>query len=596
MSDNENKNDALEAEGRHITAVESAADYIENFDILETITNVGNDEVFTPRKTCNMILDALPDEVWHNSDYKWLNPATKNGIFEREIALRLDNGLKDIIPDTEKRRKHILQDMIFSIGQTRFTANVARRTLYYCSQANRKCDGIKAEDGHYVNGYAIGNGSWFSDEEGNIKTPNIGHTFVSDSGKPMPGNCKDEEKKKYKCKYCGINGASAYNDANQRETYAYEFIHFDGKDLLKHLQDRFFGGDRNMKFDIIIGNPPYQLSDGGAGASAMPIYQYFIQQAIALKPKYISMIVPSKWMFGGKGLDDFRAVMISDTRMQMMHDFMNEKECFPLNSIPGGVCYFLWNSEHIGPCDIFTHSDGAMKKSSRYLNEGDAGIFIRDNTLISLINKIKKIHSGSYVDSVVSASKPYGLEAETTLNPTKYGLPPFSKTEIDSGYKIFGLAEKGKRSYFFVDKNYPIPKLSTCAAKWKVFISEADGAAGQIGNPVPARIIGKPTLGEPFTICTETFLEIGPFESKSEAEHFCLYVRTKFFRALVGIQKQSQHTTQKAYRFVPLQDFSNNSDIDWSADIRQIDHQLFSKYSFSKGEIEFVERNIQEMK
>lgn len=301
------KNDALEAEDKYKTAVESANDYIENFDILETITNVGNDEVFTPRKTCDMILDSLPEEVWHNPNYKWLNPATKNGIFEREIAIRLDDGLKDIIPDTEQRRKHILQNMIYSIGQTRFTANVARRTVYYCSQANRKCDGIKADDGHYVNGYAIGNGSWFDDKEGNIKTPNINHTFVDDKGKTMPSSCSDEDKKKYRCKYCGINGASAYNDANQRETYAYEFIHFDEDELLKHLQDRFFGGNRNMKFDIIIGNPPYQLSDGGAQASARPIYQLFVQQAISLKPKYISMIMPSRWMTGGKGLDDFRS-------------------------------------------------------------------------------------------------------------------------------------------------------------------------------------------------------------------------------------------------------------------------------------------------
>jgi len=259
MLDENERNVALEAEGKYKTAVESANDYIENFDILETITNVGNDEVFTPRKTCDMILDSLPEEVWHNQNYKWLNPATKNGIFEREIAIRLDEGLKDQIPDTEQRRKHILQNMIYSIGQTRFTANVARRTVYYCSQANRKCDEIKASDGHYINGYAIGNGTWFDDEEGNILTPNINHTFVDDKGNVMPESCTTEEKKKYRCKYCGINGASSYNDANQLETYAYEFIHFNGEELLKHLQDRFFGGNKEMKFDIVIGNPPYHL-------------------------------------------------------------------------------------------------------------------------------------------------------------------------------------------------------------------------------------------------------------------------------------------------------------------------------------------------
>ena len=229
------ENEALNAEQKHKTAVESAYDYVENFDILETITNVGNDEVFTPRKTCNMMLDILPDEVWHNPNYKWLNPASKNGIFEREIAIRLDKGLEKIIPDVEKRRKHILQNMIYSIGLTKFTANVARRTLYYCSQANRKCDGIVAEDGHYVNGYAIGNGSWFDDEEGNIKTPNTDHYF--------------EGKDKH-CKYCGVKNDSKYLDANQIEKYAYEFIHIPEDKLDEYIANRFFKGDKNMNTNI----------------------------------------------------------------------------------------------------------------------------------------------------------------------------------------------------------------------------------------------------------------------------------------------------------------------------------------------------------
>ena len=228
---NDDMNVALKAEKDHTSAVEGAYDYLEHFDILETITNVGNDEVFTPRKTCDMILDSLPKEVWSNPNYKRLNPATKNGIFEREIAIRLDKGLKDIIPDEETRRKHILQNMIFAIGQTKFTANVARRTLYYCSQANRKCDGIKATDGHYVNGYAIGNGTWFNDEEGNIKTPKTEHTF--------DGNKK--------CKFCGISCNSKYNSADQREHYAYEFIHR----LIIHIPEpnfkyiRFYGAYNN---------------------------------------------------------------------------------------------------------------------------------------------------------------------------------------------------------------------------------------------------------------------------------------------------------------------------------------------------------------
>ena len=576
MLDENKKNEALDAESKYKSAVESANEYVENFDILETITNVGNDEVFTPRKTCDMILDSLPEEVWHNPDYKWLNPATKNGIFEREIAIRLDNGLKDIIPDMEQRRKHILQNMIYAIGQTRFTANVARRTVYYCSQANRKCDGIKANDGHYVNGYAIGNGTWFDDEEGNIKTPNTNHTFLG-------------KKEKAKCKYCGISETSSYNDANQRERYAYEFIHFDGDELLEHLQNRFFGGNRKMKFDIIIGNPPYQLSDGGAQASARPIYQLFVQQAISLKPKYISMIMPSRWMVGGKGLDEFRASFISDKHIKVLNDFMDSKVCFPSNDIKGGVCFFLWNKDYNEKCSVITHSSNGDRKSNRFLKENGCDIYIRDEILISIMNKVKALRERTF-DSMVSASKPYGFRAETMLSPKKFGLPEFSDKKIPGGYEIFGLGEKMKRTWKYLPINYPIPKKSPCLDKYKVFIAEAYGC-GAIGE-VPST----PVLSTPGQLCTETFLEIGPFETEIEAANAIQYIKTKFFRTLVGIQKQTQHTTQKVYRFVPIQNFTEKSDIKWNVSVALIDKQLFKKYRLLQEEIEFIEKNIQEMK
>lgn len=231
----EETNVALKAEKEYRSNIEEAQDYIEHFDILETITNVGNDEVFTPKKVCEQMLDSLPDEVWHHPEYKWLNPCSKNGIFEREIALRLDEGLKDIIPDELTRRKHILQEMVFSIGLTKFTSEVARRTLYYCNQANRKCDGIKGEDGHFVNGFAIGNGTWFIDPEGNIKNPTAEHVWTNEN----------------KCKYCGANRLikddknneilSKYSDPTQIEHYAYEFIHHENTESLKARLQKFFG-------------------------------------------------------------------------------------------------------------------------------------------------------------------------------------------------------------------------------------------------------------------------------------------------------------------------------------------------------------------
>lgn len=413
----ENKNDALSGEKQHLTLIEEAVEYLENFDILETITNVGNDEVFTPSTTCKKILDILPKEVWSNPNYKWLNPATKNGIFEREIALRLNDGLKEVIKDEETRKKHILQNMIYSLGQTRFTSDVARRTLYYCCDANRKCDGIK-EKGHYINGYAIGNGTWFDTAEGNILTPNTDHDFSS-KGK--------------KCKYCGIDEKSTSNDKNQRETYAYEFIHFDGDKILEHLQDRFFKGDRNMKFDVIIGNPPYQLSDGGGigKASAIPIYQKFVQQAKALNPKYISMIMPSRWMTGGKGLDEFRDEMLSDRRLIKLEDFANSKECFPNNDIKGGVCFFLWDRDYDGACHMKTHAADGTKESTRFLREGDCDIFIRDERLISLFDKVKAKQE-KMLDTIVSSRNPYGISANALYNLNSKNRT-FAETPFDGG-------------------------------------------------------------------------------------------------------------------------------------------------------------------
>ena len=409
------ENIALKAEKDQKTAVESAYDYLEHFDILETITNVGNDEVFTPRATCDKVLDTLPKEVWHNPNYRWLNPATKNGIFEREIALRLDKGLQEIIPDQEKRRKHILQDMIFAIGQTKFTSYIARRTLYYCCDANRKCDGIKASDGHYINGCAIGNGTWFADKEGNVKTPTAEHVFHGE-----------------KCEFCRLSKGSKYIDPLQREQYAYEFIHHRPQELLAFLQDTFFNGDRNMKFDIIVGNPPYQLSDGGAQASARPIYQLFIQNAMALRPKYLSMIVPSRWMVGGKGLDSFRAQMLRDRHFVLLHDYIDSKNCFPNNDIKGGVCFFLWDRDYNGKTKICTHEESNIYSSQRYLAEKGEDIFIRYEKLIDIKNKVLK-DIPQTLDSIVSASKPYGLRAETMLSAEKFGLPKFSDTPVNGG-------------------------------------------------------------------------------------------------------------------------------------------------------------------
>ena len=579
----DNKNEALKAEEKYKTALEAANDYIENFDLLETITNVGNDEVFTPRKTCDMILDSLPEEVWHNPDYKWLNPATKNGIFEREIALRLDEGLKDIIPNMEKRRKHILQNMIYSIGQTRFTANVARRTVYYCSQANRKCDGLKANDGHYLNGYSIGNGTWFDDVEGNIKTPNVlEHDFDANG----------------KCKFCPVRIDSRYNDDSQLEKYAYEFIHVKEDNLLEHLQNRFFGGNRNMKFDIIVGNPPYQLSVGNTGGNsskAPAIYHKFVSQAIALKPKYICMIMPSRWMTkSASGIDDdWVEDMLNSNKISEMHDYLNANDCFPNNEIKGGVCYFLINNNYQGKCNYNLYENAKLILNRfDYLNSSKTGIVIRDKMALSILEKIKGLESEDYLkNEKLNFSSFVGTKDFFTTKLKLFSTwSDFSDNKTDE-FSIKYYTKQSSKGYGWISFDV-IPKNKNYVNCEKVFIP----AAGGSGND--SKVLGNPFYGEVNSVCSQTYLIIGHQQNLSKKECFNIinYIKTKFFRYLISVKKKTPNGPRMVYEFVPLQNFKDDSDINWSKSINNIDEQLFKKYKLNKDEIEFIDSNIQEMK
>ena len=193
------------------------------------------------------------------------------------------------------------------------------------------------------------------------------------------------------------------------------------------------------------------------------------------------------------------------------------------------------------------------------------------------------------MENIVSAAKPYGLRAETMFSASKFGLPEFSNNEIKGGFKILGLNEKMKRTWKYLPKEYPIPKISPCLNKYKVFIAQNYGC-GSIGEETST-----PVLSTPGELCTETFLEIGPFETKLEAENVIKYIKTKFFRILVGIQKQTQSAVKRVYKYVPLLDFTNNSDINWKKDIKDINNQLFKKFKLNKDEIEFIEKNIREM-
>ena len=492
-----------------------------NPDVLNCLANLSNDEVFTPPELANRILDLLPPELFRSPDTKFLDPFSKSGVFLREIVKRLDKGLERNIPDRQSRIDHILHNQVFGIAVTELTSYLSRRSLY-CSR--------------FANGdFSV---SRFDTEGGNILYSNRSHTWENG-----------------RCKYCGASQA-VYDRGSEAEQYAYMFIHTENP-------SQFFG---NMKFDVIIGNPPYQLSDGGAQASAMPIYNLFVNQAMRLKPRYLSMIIPARWYGGGRGLDEFRSAMIGDRRIRVLHDFLNASDCFGTGvEIKGGVCYFLWDRDNEGMCRIFTHNGDSVKEQpERYLKEKNSDVFIRYSEGVSVYHKIEAFKEKT-MDALVSSQKPFGLR--TFVRGTQ--------TKTQDSVILF---ERGGKSY--INRNEIIIHRDWID-KPKVYISAAYNA----GDTYPHQILGKPIVGESGSCCTETYVVIGPFDSTEESGNVVSYIKTKLFRFLVMLKKSSQHAASQVYSFVPIQDFSHP----WT------DEMLYKKYGLDKDEIAFIESMIRPM-
>ena len=499
-----------------------------NPDVLSCLANLSNDEVFTPPTIANQMLDMLPAELWSNPDAKFLDPCCKSGVFLREIAKRLIDGLAKKIPDLQERLNHIYSKQLYGIAITELTSMLSRRSVYCSKYANGK--------------YSICNE--FKDESGNIVFERTEHTWENG-----------------KCKFCGASQAE-YDRDETLETHAYQFIH----------TDEVF----NMKFDVIIGNPPYQLSDGGAQASAKPLYHLFVEQAKRLMPRYLIMIIPARFFTGGKGLDEFRDAMIHDTHISVLHDFADSGDCFNGVDIKGGVCYFMRTRDTTGMCDIYRHDCNGVTHTKRYLVEPGDDIFIRCNQLISIKNKVQALGETSF-ESIVSPRKPYGFSGDFFKSPQKYGFPAISDKPISNGYKILGL-DNLKRAVRYLPHDYPIPQTDMLDS-YKIFITRNYGC-GEIGE-IPAT----PVLATPGELCTETFIQIGPFKTQQEMENCFGYIKTKFFRCIVGIRKQDQGATRSVYRFVPMQNFNE----EWT------DAKLYKKYGLSDIDIEFIEQNIKPM-
>lgn len=341
-----------------------------------------------------------------------------------------------------------------------------------------------------------------------------------------------------------------------------------------------------MKFDAVVGNPPYQVMDGGAQASATPVYNLFVDGAKKLSPEYISMIMPARWMTGGKGLDAFRANMLHDKRLLSLYDHFNARDCFESVEIKGGICYFLWSSKHNGACNVVSYIDNEIICSQREL-DSDGEIFIRDSRLISIKKKVVTDCFSSF-DSIVSSMKPYGLRGDFFKDPRKYNLPAISSVPIKGGYEIIGLDDKQKRVLRYIPANYPIPKKELLN-DYKIFVARNYGI-GLMGE-TPA----SPIIARPGQLCTETFIQVGPFASEAESRNCLKYFKTKLFRILVSMRKNDQGAGRNVYHYVPLQDFTEHSDIDWSKSILEIDQQLYRKYNLSAEEIAFIEKMIKPM-
>jgi site-specific DNA-methyltransferase (adenine-specific) len=343
-----------------------------NPDVLTCLANLSNDEVFTPPGLVNQILDLLPIELWSNKNAKFLDPVSKSGVFLREMAKRLMVGLEQIIPDKQERINHIFKNQLFGIAITELTSLLSRRSVYCSKTANGK--------------YAICEA--FDNEQGNILFERIEHTW-----------------KNAKCSFCNAS-QEVYNRGDALETYAYQFIH------TKNPEKLF----KNMKFDVIVGNPPYQLNDGGFGKSAAPLYHDFVHQAKKLNPRYLTMIIPSRWFAGGKGLDEFRSEMLNDKRIKKLVDYWDSTDCFPNVDIAGGICYFLWEKEYSGPCEIINIHREKEIRSSRPLNEFKT--LVRFGTAVEVIKKIR-VYKEEDMSNKVSSRKPFGLS--TNIRPTKKG-------------------------------------------------------------------------------------------------------------------------------------------------------------------------------
>ncbi len=491
-----------------------------NPDVLSCIANLSNDEVFTPPELANKIIDMLPQDLFENPDTTFLDPCCKSGVFLREIAKRLIKGLERQIPDLEKRIEHIFSKQVFGIAITELTSLLSRRSVYCSKFPSSEFSAYQFPE---------------DKPQGNIIYQRIKHTW-----------------KDGKCVYCGAS-QSEYERGDELETHAYQFIH--NKDITKIF---------NMKFDVIIGNPPYQLSDGGNGASAKPLYHYFVERAKKLNPSYLTMIIPSRWFAGGKGLDDFRETMLNDSRVVKIVDYVNAKDCFAGISLGGGVCYFLWDRDHPRLCEYTNIHDGQASTMIRNLSEFP--VFVRYNEAISVIKKVLNFNEDK-VSEIVGSRNPFGLPSSARGK------------DVEDSIVLHSSGGVGYINHKDVTQGHSI------IDKYKVMISKVTSEhAGEPDKNGMFTVLSTIKLLRPFEVCTDSYLIAFVSNDETEAKNFVKYMHTKFFRFLLLQAVSSINLSKDKFQFIPMLNFDKT----WT------DEMLYSKYNISEKEILFIESMIKE--
>ena len=525
-----------------------------NPDVLTSIASLSNDEVFTPPSFANQMLDTVEDAwaesndgaiIWEDKNVTFLDPFTKSGVFLREITRRLSKGLAKQIPDDQERVNHILTKQVFGVAITELTALLARRSVYCSKHADGK---------HSIC-------TDFDDPQGNIWFERTEHTWAGGKEKvtTVDGNGNEVEKTTDgTCTFCGAK-QKEYERGPEAESHAYALIHTD--DPTAWVSNTF---GEEMQFDVIVGNPPYQLSDGGGGSSASPVYQKFVEQAQALNPRFLTMVIPARWYSGGKGLDSFRTNMLNDSRIRYLADYEDSRESFSGVDVAGGICYFLWDSSYSGACEVDSFSNGTRTRSNRKLNEFDT--FVRDPQAVGILRKVLGGNLSSFSE-IVNARNFFGIAS--AQKPEKVGA-----------LKFFSSIGDGRLPKIAVGKNIEI------AAEWKVLLSKTSSEhAGQSAKDGTKRVLSRIEIAEPGSVCSESYLVIGPFANESECQSAVSFIRTRFFRFMLSLRLLTQNISSDSFRFVPRVSFDRTWD----------DSKLFELFALEPAEISLIERAIRPM-